>query len=103
MECGRSQPALLRLDVGRPDHLAPFFGLLNDKPSKVGGRHWRCHVTKFRKLRLHLGVGEGSINLLVELLDDLSGCSFGCADALPSARLIPWYEFAHGRSIRQAL
>src|SRR5262245_26883976 len=28
----------LRLDVGGPDHLAPFLGFVGDEPSKVGGR-----------------------------------------------------------------
>src|SRR5262249_30530919 len=31
-------PPSLRLDVGRPDHLAPFLGFVGDELSKVGGR-----------------------------------------------------------------
>src|SRR5262249_50283203 len=32
-------PASVRLDAGDFDHLAPFVGVVSDKPAKVGGRH----------------------------------------------------------------
>src|SRR5215472_3451524 len=38
MECRRDDDGLFRLDVGRPDHLAPFLGFVGDELSKVGGR-----------------------------------------------------------------
>ena len=31
-------PILLRLDVGRPDHLAPLLGVVGDELAEVGGR-----------------------------------------------------------------
>ena len=34
-----SQSALLRLDVGRPDHLAPLLSFVGDELAEVGGRH----------------------------------------------------------------
>ena len=34
----RSNPASLRLDVGRPDHLAPLLGFVGDELAEVGGR-----------------------------------------------------------------
>src|SRR5262249_4517820 len=35
MEC---QPGSLRLDIGRPNDLCPFFGLVGDELGEVGGR-----------------------------------------------------------------
>jgi hypothetical protein len=31
-----AEDALLRLDVGRPDHLAPLFGVVGDELAEVG-------------------------------------------------------------------
>src|SRR5262245_47004747 len=78
----------LRLDVGRPDDLAPLLSLLSDESSKGGGRHRHCHVTEVRKVRLDLGIGESGVNLLIELVDDLGRRAFGCADPFPPARLV---------------
>ena len=33
-----AQTDLLRLDVGRPDHLGPFLGFVGDELAEVGGR-----------------------------------------------------------------
>src|SRR5262245_28128955 len=38
MECRIGTAASFRLDVGRPDHLCPFFGLVGDELAKIGGR-----------------------------------------------------------------
>src|SRR5262245_11507579 len=42
---------------------------------------------------------ESCIDLLVECVDDLGGRVPGCADARPSARLIPGEELADGRKV----
>src|SRR3989442_1180508 len=50
---------------------------------------------------LHFGIGEASIDLLVELVDDPGRCPCRCAEAEIAARLIARHEFAHGRNVRQ--
>ena len=57
----------LRLDVGRPDHLAPLLGLVGDEPSKVGGRARKYAAAEIGKPRLHLGISERSVDPPVEL------------------------------------
>jgi len=55
----------LRLDVGVPDHLAPFLGLVGDELAKVGRREREHDATQVGKPRLDLGVGEASIDLFI--------------------------------------
>ena len=55
------------------------------------------------KPRPDLGIGEAGIDLLVELIDDLSGRVLRRANAEPCARLVARHEFAHGRDVRQHL
>ena len=69
------------LDVGRPDHLAPLLGFVGDELSEVGGRARKHRAAQIGEPRLHLGIGEAGIDLLVELLDDLGGRVLGRADA----------------------
>src|SRR5262245_57822790 len=38
LECGLTEPASLRLDVGRPDHLAPFLGFVGDQLAELDRR-----------------------------------------------------------------
>src|SRR5262249_59376490 len=66
-----SGSASVRLDVEGPDDLAPLFGFVGDELAKVGGREREHVATQVGKPRLHLGIGEASVDLLVELLDDL--------------------------------
>ena len=72
MECPRV-PGSVRLDVGRPDHLGPLLGFVDDELAEVGGRAREHRTTRVGKPRLHLGIGEAGIDLLVELVDDLGG------------------------------
>jgi len=45
----------LRLDVGRPDHLAPLFDFVGDQLSKVSGRARKHSAAKVVKPRFNLG------------------------------------------------
>ena len=56
-----------RLDVRDPDHLAPLLGFVGDELSEVGGRARKHRATEVGKPRLHLGIGKGCVDLLVEL------------------------------------
>src|SRR5262245_38957090 len=60
--------ASFRLDAREFDHLAPFLRFVGDELAKVGGREREHVATQVGKPRLHLGIGEGRIDLLVELL-----------------------------------
>src|SRR5262249_2467848 len=59
----------LLLDACELDHLAPLFGFLGDEPAKVCGRDDKRRASKVGKPRLDLGIGEGGVNLSVELVD----------------------------------
>src|SRR5260370_21962048 len=101
MECGRDDDDLFRLDVGSPDYLGPLLGFVGDELAEVAGRAWKHGATKVGKARLHLGIGEALIDLLVQLINDLRGCALRSADPKPATRLIARQELAHGRDVRQ--
>ena len=61
----------LRLDVGSPDHLAPFFGFFGDELAEVGGRSSTAARYQVGKPLLELGIGKAGIDFFVELVDDL--------------------------------
>src|SRR5262249_61342338 len=63
----------LQLDVSRPDYLAPFLSFISDKLAEIGGRAGKWGFPEIEKPFLHLCIGKASVDLLVELADDLSG------------------------------
>src|SRR5262249_60607022 len=80
----------LRLDVRRPDYLAPLLGFVSDEFAKVGGREHEWRAPLVDKSRLDLGVGEAGVYLLVELVDDFGGGgSWGAPGAHPNPPLSP--------------
>src|SRR5688572_28673443 len=89
----------LRLDVGRADHVAPFFSFVSDELCKIGRRAAKHHTAQLGKPRLRLGIGEASVYLLVQLVYDRGRCAFRYNDAIPLARLKPGHEFAHSGQI----
>src|SRR5262249_62171400 len=46
---GMSRAGLLRLDVGRSDHLAPLLSFVGNEPSKVGGREHEHIATEVKE------------------------------------------------------
>src|SRR5262245_50873634 len=78
-----SGATLLRLDVGGPDHLGPFFGFAGDELAQFGRRHRHRRPAEFDETCLKLGIGEGGIDLFVELADDLGRRALRCAEAKP--------------------
>src|SRR5262249_25613052 len=71
----------LRLDVRELHHLAPLFGFLGDQLGEVSGRTRKHRAAEVSEPRLHRGIGESHIDLLVECVDDLGGRVPGCAEA----------------------
>src|SRR5436190_18177052 len=68
----------LRLDVGSPDHLAPFVGLINNEFLKFGGRERQHGASQVGNSRLHLGISKSRVYLFVELVDNFSGRIHRC-------------------------
>jgi len=89
------------LDACELHHLAPLLGFVGDQLAKVGGRPDEHRAAHVRKPRLQLRVGEGRVDLRVELRNDFGGRSHWCADAIPCARLVIGHELTHGRDAGQ--
>src|SRR5262245_15978449 len=95
--------ASFRLDVRRPDHLAPLLGFLGHQLDEIGGRARKHSTPQVSESRLHLRVGESGVDFRVEPIDDFGGCVFGRANAIPTTRLVARNEIAHGRDVWQHL
>src|SRR6266849_6082984 len=91
--------SLLRLDVGRPDHFAPFLGILDDVLAEFGGRACKRRKPQVGKARFHPLIGESSVNRLVERFDDLGGSVPGRADADEATCLVAEHKFTQGGDI----
>src|SRR5262249_36644828 len=90
-----------RLDVIGPDHLGPLFGFVGDQLPKFGGREREHGATEIGKPRLDLGISKASVDLLVELLDNLGRRGVWRAEAVPITRLVARQKLTHGRDVRQ--
>src|SRR5262249_25676439 len=55
------------------DHLGPLLCICGDECAEVCGRACKHHVAEVGDPRLHPGIGEVRIDLLVELVDDFGG------------------------------
>src|SRR5262245_28797857 len=86
------QPGSLRLDAGRLDHFGPFLGFVGDELAEIGRRADKRRASKVGKPRLHLGIGEAGVDLLVELVEGFDRRAIGRADAVPGARLVTRQE-----------
>ena len=85
------------LDVGCPDHLAPLLGFVNDELAKIGRRIQKHRDTELLNPCLHFWIGEGSIDLLVERVNDLDWRISGRANAAPTGPFVTRHKFANGR------
>src|SRR6516162_1960338 len=93
--------ASLRLDVEGPDEFAPLLRFVGDELAKVSGRAWKHAASQIGKPRFELGIGEGRVDLFVELFDDVGGRVPGSTDAEPRADFIARQVFGYGRDVRQ--
>ena len=85
------------LDIRSFNHLGPFLGLVGDELAEVGRRTRNRNAAQIGEPRLHRGVGEARVDLLVDLVDDLGRRTRPCGQAVPAAYLIARYELAHSR------
>src|SRR5262245_13640627 len=53
-------------------HLGPLLGLVGDQLAEVSGRTHKHRATEVSEPRFHVGIGEASVDLLVELVDENS-------------------------------
>jgi hypothetical protein len=81
----RRAQASLRFDVGRPDDRAPLLDFFGAVLSEIGGRAPKDHPAQLGKASLDLGVAKSSVDLRVELVDDLNGRALRCCNAIPRA------------------
>jgi hypothetical protein len=79
---------LLRLEARELDHLGPFFCFVGDELAELDGRSRKHRAAQVGNPRLHFGIGESRVDLLVELVDDIGGRIFRDGEAIPLARLI---------------
>jgi hypothetical protein len=87
--------ALVRLDVGRPDHFASLVGFFRNEGPEIGRRAREDHTAQICKSRLHLWIGERRIDFLIEFVDDRAGCFGGRNDAEKAARFVTRNKLAH--------
>ena len=92
---------LLRLNVGCSDHLGPLLGIVGNELAKFSGCARKHDAAQVAELSFQLGIGDGLVDLFVELGDDLGGRVLGSADAEPRACLISRYNLSDGRHVRQ--
>ena len=85
-QCDRT--GLIRFDIGRPNHLGPFFGFLNDKLAEIVGRARHLDAAQIGDPCFHIRIDQGRVDLLVEDLDDIGGRALRCGDSVPRALLI---------------
>src|SRR5262245_58637561 len=98
-----SVSALLRLDVGGPDDLAPLLGFVSDELAKIGRRTCKHYTAQIREPGLHAGIGEGHVSLSVESLDNLAGRALGRADTKKRTCLIARHEITHSRDFGEGV
>src|SRR5215831_5715457 len=87
---------LLRLDICSLDHLAPFLRFVADPLADGGGRPDNSRGAKFGKSALDPRIGEGRIDLPIELVDYLRRRVLGRADGTPRNCLVTWQQLSHG-------
>src|SRR5271157_6416067 len=93
----------LRFDVGRPDHLAPFFGFVRDELTEVGRRSRERRATQVAKASPHLGISKSGVDLPVKLVDGLGWRPRRYAQTCPEACLKTGQEIADWRNVGQGV
>src|SRR5262245_60677806 len=81
-----------RLDVGRPDDLAPFLGLFGNELAKIGRRAGHQNAAQLSEPNLQLRIGERVIDGTVERHDGIGRRVSWHAEAEPVADLITRHE-----------
>src|SRR5262245_55120367 len=72
-----AETSSLRLDVGGPDHLAPFLGFLGDQLAELDRRSRQRRAAEVSETGLHLRVVESRVDLVLSLLTISADVAFG--------------------------
>ena len=83
MECGS-----LRLDVRGPDYLAPLIGFIGDELAEIGGRAGKRRASEISEPSFQFGIGQPSIDLPVQRIDEPCGRALRRTQADPIACFI---------------
>ena len=78
----------LRLNAGKLDHLCPLLRICGDEYPEVGRRANEHRAAEVGDPRFHSRIVEARVNLLVELVNDLSGRVSRSANPLPADPLV---------------
>ena len=92
---------LFYLDVGGADHLGPLLGFSGDELAELGGRHRNRGAAEVREPLFDRRIGESSVDLTVELLDNFGGRIPGRTDTEKPASVVAGQEFTHRWDVRQ--
>src|SRR5215470_991691 len=90
-----------RLCAREVHYLGPLLRLFSDELPEVSGRASKCGTAHVSELRLDPRIGEGRVDLLVELIDYFDGRVSWCAYAHAEACLIARHKIGHRRDVRQ--
>jgi hypothetical protein len=90
---------LIRLDVGRPDHLGPLLGIVGDESTKVGRGTHKRYAPKSASQAFNVGLASPALISLLSFY--LDGRVLGNDKAKKLARLITRHKFGYGRDVRQ--
>src|SRR5262249_24112615 len=93
--------ASVQLDVGRPDHLAPFFNFPRNERFEFVGGVCDCCCTQIGHSRFDVGVRKSCIRFFVKLVNSFDRCVLGNADTIPATRLIAGYKFVQRWHVRE--
>jgi hypothetical protein len=74
-------PLSLRFNTSKPNHVAPLIGFRRDELAELDGGHRKRFASQCRIPRPQVGIGEGCIDLRIELVDDLGGRALWRTDA----------------------
>src|SRR5262249_57413666 len=96
-----AETSSLRLDVGRPDRLAPLLCFFANKLAEVEGRAGKCRRTQIGEPCLYLGFGKSNVYLLVQFVDNFERRVLWCGYAKPITGLETRDELTDGRYLWQ--
>src|SRR5262249_8322047 len=89
----------VRPDAGELDHLGPLFGFVGYELAEIGRRARKYRAAEVGQPRLNLGIGEGCIDPIVELVDDLVRRGLRCADAEPETPFVARHKLTDSRHV----